>query len=70
MGETPESNGRIKLTWPQIVAFIGWFAVALLAYGAMDSRVNVIDSREQQHYEEIQRTLQRIERGVERLQGQ
>lgn len=40
---------------------------AVLAYAALSSRVSVIESREQSHFEEVQRTLQRIERTVERL---
>ena len=66
MGETV--NGRIKLSWGQIVIFVGWLVSVLLAYGAVESRVLVLDSREQQHYEEIQRALQRIERGINQLE--
>ena len=63
-----DTNGRIKLTWPQIVVTVAWLASVLLAYGTMKSRIDVLDSREQQHYEEVQRLLQRIERGIERLE--
>ena len=46
MTATPApSNGRIKLTWPQIVALVGWLAVGLLAYGAIDSRVRLLEDR-------------------------
>lgn len=41
----PAPNGRIKLTWAQVVAFVGWLAMALLAYGAVDSRVRVLEDR-------------------------
>lgn len=53
MGEQPETNGRIKLTWPQIVAFIGWLSVALLAYGAVDARVRVLEDRYERVFQDL-----------------
>ena len=51
---------------------IGLGLAAIVAYftalGSVQTSVAVIDSREQQHFDEIQRGLQRIERAVERLE--
>lgn len=48
-----QSNGRIKLTWPQIVAFIGWLAMAFLAYGAVDTRVKVLEDRYDRLFQDV-----------------
>lgn len=48
-----QSNGRIKLTWAQIVAFIGWLAMALLAYGAVDTRVKVLEDRYDRLFQDV-----------------
>lgn len=62
-------NGR---NWTLLQWVAGAVVAGLVAYftamGSVQTSVAVVDSREQQHFEEVQRTLQRIERAVERLE--
>lgn len=39
-------NGRLKLDWPKVVAtVVAWLVAVMLAYGAMNTRVAVIEER-------------------------
>jgi hypothetical protein len=38
-------NGRVMINWQSLVAFIAtWLVTAILAYGAIDARVKVLES--------------------------
>lgn len=39
-----ESNGRIKLTWPQIVWGISLLSVILLTYADLKNRITMLQS--------------------------
>lgn len=61
MGEGP--NGRIKLSWGQIVVIVSWIVTVLLAYGAVDARVSVLEDR----YERLFRDVGEIKSDVKAL---
>lgn len=57
------TNGRIRLSWGQIVTFIGWITTVLLAYGAIDARLSVVEDR----YERLFRDVGEIKADVKVL---
>lgn len=48
-----ETNGRIKLTWPQIVVIVSWIVTVLLAYGAVDSRLRLLEDRYERLFSDV-----------------
>jgi hypothetical protein len=61
-------NGKGELLRYALGLVLAGLVAYFTAIGSVQTSVAVIDSREQQHFEEVQRTLQRIERAVERLE--
>lgn len=60
--ETAPRNGRIK--WETVV---GWLVAALLAYGAVNARVAVLESRVQDGSSRMERIEQKLDRIWERV---
>lgn len=56
-------NGRIRVSFGQIAVIVGWLATVLLAYGAVDSRVAVLEER----YERLFQDIGEIKRDVRTL---
>lgn len=44
MGEE-QGNGRIRLSWAQVVTVVAWLVGGLMAYGALDARIRVLEDR-------------------------
>ena len=40
-----ETNGRVRVSWGQVVTVVGWLVGGMLAYGALDGRVRVLEDR-------------------------
>ena len=63
-------NGK---TGEYVRYLIGMGIAALVAYftaqGALQERVSKVETLEQSHFEEVQRSLQRIERFMERIEA-
>jgi len=57
------SNGRIRLSFSQIVVVVSWIVTVLLAYGAIDSRLSVLEDR----YERLFQDVGEIKRDVRTL---
>lgn len=58
-----EGNGRLRVSWGQIVVVVTWLVTALLAYGAVDARVRVLEDR----YERLFQDLADIKKDVRTL---
>lgn len=57
------ANGKGEwLRW-----FVGFLIAGLLGWGGARARVAAIDQREQSHFEELLRGIERIEKRIERL---
>lgn len=40
-----EQNGRIRVSWTVIVTVVGWLVCGMLAYGALDGRIGILEDR-------------------------
>lgn len=60
-------NGRLRLSWTAAAQLIGWLVATLLAYGAINSRVAVLESRQHALDSRIERIENKIDRILERL---
>ena len=45
MSERSDPGGRIRLSWPTIVTVVAWLVGGMLAYGALDGRIRVLEDR-------------------------
>lgn len=57
----PDDHGRYKINWQTAVTvLIGWLVSAVLAYGAIDSRVKVLEDRYERMVEDVREIKQDI----------
>lgn len=56
-------NGRIKVRWEVIATVAAWLVGGLLAYGALDARISVLEDR----YLRMQSDLSEIKSDVKAL---
>lgn len=61
--QSSNGNGRWKVDPMVALHLIGWLVFSLLTYGAVDSRVAVVESRQS----DSERRLERIENKVDKL---
>ena len=40
-----QSNGRIRVRWEVVATVVAWLVGGLLAYGALDGRIAVLEDR-------------------------
>ena len=62
-GEARETNGRMKLDPTVALQILAWIIAAVFTYGAISSRVAVVESRQG----DSERRMERIESKVDRL---
>lgn len=61
---------RFKISRETAFQIVGWIAAALLAYGAVNARVAVLESRVQstdQRLERMENTIERMDDRVQRI---
>lgn len=64
-----ETNGRFKVSWTQVVVLVGWLVTALMAYGAVDSRVKVLEDRYDRLFQDVKDIKSDVRYLVERSYG-
>jgi hypothetical protein len=57
---TDNGNGRFRVKWETV---LGWIIAALLAYGAVDRRVSVLETK----YDVVEKQLNEIRADVKEL---
>lgn len=66
MGE-PVTNGRLRVSWSVAIQIVAWLVAVLLAYGAVDARVAVLESKQGLLERQIERIENKLDRVLERL---
>ena len=56
-------NGRLKVSWEVIATVVAWLVGGILAYGALDARIAVLEDR----YLRMQTDLSEIKADVKTL---
>lgn len=58
-----DTNGRIKVSWNVVVTVVAWVIGGLLAYGAIDGRIRVLEANS----ETVQDALREIRTDIKEL---
>lgn len=45
MVEKRENDGSLKIRWDVVVTVVAWLVTVMLAYGALDGRIRVLEDR-------------------------
>lgn len=65
--ESSNGNGRIKASTQTVLTLIGWLVIAVLAYGVVNARMAVAESRLNDNDRRLQRMEDKLDRIWERI---